>query len=120
MSNSFDFKPLCGSLFDNGSAYVGFWSESGGSPTHKVAMQPQEDGSIVLAFNKAGTKNWTKVTLVKAVDDPAELAARAHKGHVVFKGHKLHLWCNYKQGHEGDLEHARYDLKARIPTPLPV
>jgi hypothetical protein len=117
---AFVFNPLAGTLFPGAKYWTGVWSETGGQPTHDLALQVQDDDSIIVAFRKQGSKGWTKAPVVKAVEDPEVLASRSHKGYVTFKGHKLHLWKNYAKEHDGDDDYARLDLKpsTRVACPL--
>jgi hypothetical protein len=107
----FTFDPLYGTMFPGTRCWAGNWSETGGDPTHAIALG-EKDGVHRVAFKAIGTgKKWTYCDITFATNDPAELEKRNHKGYVVFKGNKLNLWLNYAKGHEGDTEHERYDLK---------
>lgn len=117
--STFEFNPLSGTMFPRGKIWQGEWSESGGAATHDIAFGEKNE-QLCVAFRKKGSKGWAYAPVTKAVADAEELASRAHKGYVLFKGSKLHIWLNYAKGHEGDEDHVRYDLKPSIHAPRPL
>ena len=114
---SFEFNPLYGSLFSATKGWAGTWSETGGDATHAAVLQ-QVDDVYCISFRKFGASKWTHCEVDFAAEGEA-LRDRAHKGHVTFKGSRLNIWLNYTKGHEGDSDHARYDLKPRSNNPAP-
>jgi len=105
----FAFDPLYGTMFPGTRCWSGNWSETGGAPTHLIALG-EKDGVHRVAFKTIGGRKWTYCDITFAAEGE-ELAKRNHKGYVVFKGTKLNLWLNYAKDHDGDSEHERYDLK---------
>jgi len=118
-ADEFEYGAGCGAMFSRGDKWQGRWSESGGAATHDVAFGVKDD-VLCVAFRKIGGKSIAYIPVVKAVDDPAELEARAHKGYVQFKGRKLNIWFNYTKGHDNEPEHGRYDLKPVVIADRPL
>jgi len=114
---TFEFDPLFGTLFPGAKYWAGSWSETGGEPTHDTALGGK-DGVMCVAFRKVGSKGWTHCPITFAAEGD-DLAARNHKGFVVFKGNKLNLWRNYAKGHDNDPAHERLDLKPVQRSALP-
>lgn len=121
MSNEavYTYEAGYGAMFSRGKNWQGHWSELGGDASHDVAFGTKDD-VLSIAFRKIGSKGWTYVPVTKAVDDPEELKARAHKGYVTFKGRKLNIWLNFAKGHDGEPEYARYDLKPIVIADFPL
>ena len=114
---SFEFTALHGSMFSGTNNWGGTWAETEGEGTHAIVLQ-QVDGAHVISFRKFGASKWTHCD-VEFAATPDKLGERSHKGHVVFKGNHLNIWLNYTKGHDGDSDHARYDLKPRANKPAP-
>lgn len=116
MSNeaSFKFNSLCGSVFHSSAGWTGNWSEDGGAPTHELLMTKRDDVPV-FAFRKVGGRAWSYAP----IEFHKGFEERSLKGSVVFKGHTLSIWLNFAKGHDGEAEHARYDLKPRPKVELP-
>lgn len=120
---AFQHAAMHGSMFAGklaSDAVEGLFSTAGGEDDYTIAINGDRVGFKMLEAGDKAKARWAYCPITYAAPRGSDaLKKRSHKGYVVFKGQRLHLWLNFKTGHEGDPAFARYDLKPSTRAALP-